>query len=114
MRASNSVGFTSESGERIKNSVEAAKEMITITRRFLAADLRRSRSLVPRDKPMPMMGPMRGETSMAPMMTAVELTLSPTEASTMAKARIQTLGPRNQMPDLMRWAALSVSTSSKI
>ena len=48
----------------------------------------------------PLMGPMRGETSMAPMMTAVELTLSPSEAIRMANMRIHRLVPRNTTPAL--------------
>ena len=41
-----------------------------------------------------MMGPITGEMSIAPIITAVELTLRPTDAMIMEKARIQTLGPR--------------------
>ena len=67
--------------------------MDIITIRFLNADLMRGVSLVPMPRPMPMIGPMSGETSIAPMMTAVELTFSPTEASTMAQTRIHTFGP---------------------
>jgi hypothetical protein len=36
-----------------------------------------------------MMGPMRGEMSMAPMMTAVEFTFKPTDATKMANIKIQ-------------------------
>ena len=39
---------------------------------------------MPTASPMAMMGPIRGETSIAPMMTAVELTLSPNDAIKMA------------------------------
>ena len=42
---------------------------------------------------MPFMGPIRGDMSMAPMITAVELTLSPTDAMMMANIRIQRLVP---------------------
>ena len=56
-----------------------------------------------------MIGPINGEMSIAPMMTAVEFTFSPAEAMTMENARIQTFGPRNQMPLLIRCAASSVS-----
>ena len=59
--------------------------------------------------PTPMIGPISGEMSIAPMMTAVEFTFRPTEAMTIENARIQTLGPRNQMALLIRWAASSVS-----
>ena len=45
--------------------------------------------------PSPVIGPIRGEISMAPMMTGMELTLSPTLAMMIATKRIYTLGPRN-------------------
>ena len=112
VRASSSVGFTSARGETMKNSVEATSEISTITSRFRPAALSRSKSLVPRAKPAPMIGPMSGEMSMAPIITAVEFTLRPTEAITMEKARIHTLVPRNQILLLMRWAAPAVSKSS--
>ena len=44
---------------------------------------------------MPLMGPINGEINMAPMMTAVELTFSPTEATMMANTRIHIFIPRN-------------------
>ena len=59
-------------------------------------------SIVPMAKPMPIMGPMRGEMSMAPMMTAVELTFRPSEAMRMAKMSTQRLPPRKVMPALTR------------
>ena len=67
--------------------------MDIITSRFLNADLIRGVSLVPRPRPMPIIGPISGDTSIAPMITAVELTFRPTEASTIAHTRIQTFGP---------------------
>ena len=60
-------------------------------------------------RPMPMIGPISGEISIAPMITAVEFTLRPTDAMMIENARIQALGPRNQMALLMRCAASSVS-----
>ena len=42
---------------------------------------------------MPTMGPISGEISMAPMITAVELTFSPTDAISMAKNNTQRLVP---------------------
>ena len=44
---------------------------------------------------------MRGEMSMAPIMTAVELTFSPKEAMSMAKMSTQRLAPRNDTPLLI-------------
>ena len=109
VRASSSVGFVRFSGDSRKNSVEASSEMATITNRFLKASLSRSRSFVPIARPTPMIGPISGEMSIAPMTTAVEFTFRPTEAMMMENARIHTFGPRNQMELLMRWAASSVS-----
>ena len=45
-----------------------------------------------------MIGPISGETNMAPIITAVELTFNPTDAITIAKTKIQTLTPRNSTP----------------
>ena len=50
---------------------------------------------------MPMMGPMSGEMSIAPMMTAVELTLSPRDAVKMAKINTHKLEPRKDTPLLI-------------
>ena len=41
---------------------------------------------------------MRGDMSMAPMMTAVELTFSPSEAMRMANIKIHRLVPLNTLP----------------
>ena len=45
-----------------------------------------------------MIGPMSGETSIAPMMTAAELTFSPSEAIIVAKISTQRFVPRNSTP----------------
>ncbi len=56
---------------------------------------------MPRANPAPMMGPMSGDISMAPIMTAVELTLSPNDAMRMAKIKIHRLAPLNSTPARM-------------
>ena len=48
-----------------------------------------------------MMGPMSGLISIAPMTTAVELTLSPIEQMKMLNTRIQRLNPRNSTSRLI-------------
>ena len=53
------------------------------------------KSLMPSDRPMPMIGPISGETNMAPIMTAVELTFSPSDAMNVAQINTQRLVPRN-------------------
>ena len=65
-----------------------------MTSRFLPDDLMSGMSLMPKPSPMPKIGPMSGEMSMAPMITGMEFTLSPTEAMTTAMAKIHALGPR--------------------
>ena len=66
----------------------------TITMKFLSDSLTRVVSLVPRPRPNPRIGPITGEMSIAPMMTGMELRLRPTDAMTIAQARMKTLGPR--------------------
>ncbi len=48
--------------------------------------------------PIPMIGPITGEINMAPMITAMELTLRPTEAIRTASIRIQRFGPLSSIP----------------
>ena len=91
--ARSSVGLASFRGVRTKYMVAAARLTSTITIRFLNADLISSVSSVPSPRPIPKIGPISGDTSIAPMITAVEFTLRPTDAKTMAHTRIHTLGP---------------------
>ena len=50
---------------------------------------------------MPVMGPIMGEINMAPMMTAVEFTFKPTDATMMAKAKTQRFTPRKStLPEM--------------
>ena len=53
---------------------------------------------VARPKPSPIIGPINGETSMAPMTTAVEFTFNPREQMNIAKTRIQRLVPLKTTP----------------
>jgi hypothetical protein len=57
-----------------------------------------SKSCTPTARPMPIIGPISGEMSMAPMMTAVELTFSPNDAINIATMSIRILTPRNETP----------------
>ena len=54
-----------------------------------------SKSFNPTESPTPMIGPISGEMSMAPIITAVEFTFNPNEAMNMANIRIQRLAPLN-------------------
>ena len=78
----------SATGEIRKNTVEAATEMAAAMSKLRPERLSRSKSVMPIARPMPMMGPISGEMSIAPMMTAVELVLRPSEATRMANTRI--------------------------
>ena len=60
--------------------------------------------------PMPMIGPMSGEMSIAPMMTAVELTFSPSDAMNMAKISTHRLAPLKLTP-LLICSTISCSSS---
>ena len=86
----------------------------TITAKFLSASLTRTVSLVPRPRPKPRIGPISGEMSIAPMITGMELRLRPTEAMTIAQARMNTLGPRKSMLPRMLAEAACTSTWSRI
>ena len=65
---------------------------------------------MPTASPMPMIGPIRGDISMAPMITAVELTFSPNDAMKMAKISTHRLAPLKETP-LLIWAMISCSFS---
>ncbi len=88
--------------------------MSVATPKFFSDRFSRSRSLMPTARPMPMMGPMSGEMSMAPMMTAVELTFSPSEAMKMAKMSTQRLAPLKLTPLLICSIILRSSSLSGI
>ena len=55
-------------------------------------------SLIPIANPMPTIGPIKGEMSMAPIITAVELTLRPNEAMKIAKISTHRLAPLKLTP----------------
>src|SRR5690606_13675515 len=52
---------------------------------------------VPSAKPAPRMGPISGEISIAPVITAVELRFRPTEAISIAQASTHTFAPRKDV-----------------
>ena len=49
-------------------------------------------------KPMPIIGPINGDISIAPIITAVELTFNPREATKIAKIKIHKFVPLNTTP----------------
>ena len=86
--AKSSVGFSSFSGDNKKYKVETIRQIITIINKLSAAFLRRVVSFTPKLYPIANIGPISGDINIAPIMTGIELTFSPTDAMTMAKARI--------------------------
>ena len=63
-------------------------------------------------RPMPMIGPMRGDMSMAPIITAVEFGVeSPSEAMNMARIRMSMFDPLKETPSRMFASAWSCDTS---
>lgn len=46
---------------------------------------------MPKANPAPIIGPIRGEINIAPIITAVEFTFSPIEATIIAQAKIQNI-----------------------
>ena len=78
--------------------------------KFFAARLSRAKSFIPVASPMPMIGPIRGDISMAPIITAVEFTFNPKEAMKMAKISTQRLAPLKLTP-LVICSTISFSSS---
>ena len=70
-----------------------------------------SKSDIPNPTPKPMIGPIRGEINMAPIITAVEFVLRPKEAINVAKIRTQRFVPLNSIPLLI---VSIVSSSSSL
>ena len=95
--ANSSEGLARLNGLSKKKRVEAKILMTTITLKFFNDSFTKRLSSVPRPNPKPKIGPITGETNMAPMMTGMELTFKPTEAIIMAHAKIKTLVPRKAM-----------------
>ena len=80
----------------------------------MIAFLNKFRSAIPTANPIPMIGPISGEMSMAPIMTAVELTLSPKEATKIARISIHKGAPWKFTPSVICAIMLSSETLSGI
>lgn len=80
---------------------EVAILNIAAMRRFLIPYRTILKSEIPTPRPIPTIGPISGDISMAPMITAVEFTFNPTEAMIIAKMRVHRLDPRKLMPSVM-------------
>ena len=80
----------------------------------MIAFLNKLRSAIPTANPIPMIGPISGEMSMAPIMTAVELTLSPKEAMKTARISIHRVAPWKSTPSVICAITLSSEALSGI
>jgi hypothetical protein len=63
------------------------------------------------ENPIPKIGPINGDISMAPITTAVELTFKPIDAIKIDNTRIQAVWPLMEIPSLMVLAVASLSVS---
>ena len=70
------------------NKKEANKLNTIIVERFISDFFNVSMSFIAIDIPIPKMGPIKGEISMAPITTAVEFAFNPIEATNIAKIKI--------------------------
>jgi len=78
-----------------KYVVDETKLMRTITAKFQSERLNKRESLIPTATPIPLIGPISGDINMAPIITAVEFTFKPTDATTIAQANSQAFAPLN-------------------
>jgi hypothetical protein len=63
---------------------------------------------------MPMIGPMRGEINMAPIITATLSVLRPSDATKIAKTRISSCDPLNDTPDLIEASVSACGSRSAL
>ena len=77
--------------------------------RLMSDFLRVSISLTAMDIPIPKIGPIKGEISIAPMTTAVEFAFKPTEATKMEQIKIQAVAP---LKDISAFIASIVASRS--
>ena len=84
---------SSLNGKNQKN-INAVKTLsITITPKLIRDFLRVKISLIAIDIPIPKIGPIKGEISIAPITTAVEFALRPIDATKIEQIKIQAVAP---------------------
>ena len=81
--------------------VEASMLTQVIISRFLRDLFASSVLLVPKERPIPIIGPIIGDMSIAPITTGMELVLRPTLAMMVAKKRIHRLAPLKSIFDVI-------------
>ena len=90
--------------------MDAITENPAAIARFLRERFRRSKSWIPTPRPSPIIGPISGEMSMAPIITAVELVLRPSDAISIAITRITMFVPRKETPSRISFSASDCGT----
>ena len=85
-------------GVREKYNVEAMIPQSQQINNYIKLFLKASRSVVAMPKPIPMIGPIIGETSMAPITTAAEFTFKPNEQIKIANTNIHKFVPLKTTP----------------
>ena len=83
----------------------------TIVPKLIIEPFSVSTSLIPIENPIPKIGPINGDISMAPITTAVELIFKPIDAIRIENTNIQAVCPLMEIPSLMVLAVASLSVS---
>ena len=99
VRANNSL-CASLIGEIRKKSVEVITLNTVAVAKLRKARLIRSKSEIANPRPNPIIGPIKGDINMAPLITAVELIFKPKEATNVAKIRTHRFVPLKSIPFL--------------
>ena len=87
---------------------------VTITVKFLSDRRNVSMSLMANDMPIPKMGPIKGEISIAPITTAVELAFNPMDAIKMEHTKIQEVCPLKGISAIMDSLVAAASVLERI
>ena len=98
-------------GKNEKNKYAVKTLKTTITEKLIIDFLRVSKSLIAIDKPKPKIGPIKGEISIAPITTGIELAFKPTDATKIEQIRIQAFGPLIDMSAFIEFIVWSLSAS---
>ncbi len=99
-------------GKNLKNKYAVNKLSTIMVARFINDFFKVSISLIAIDIPIPKIGPINGDISIAPITTAVEFAFSPTEATKMEHINIQAVAPLKEISFLMASIVASRSVSA--
>ena len=104
----------SDIGERRKYMVAVRILNSVVSPKLRNERFKRSKSAIPKAVPKPIIGPISGDISIAPIITAVLLTFSPSEATNIAQISIHSLVPRNTTSSRMESNTASSSSLSRL